>query len=166
MKLSKSVFDYFPSVKAERLWTRCQLCSVGRLTEDVPCCLNEQQQARVSFLRSRSSSQSNSVGCVRSSSWSSGWLTVGAGQAVKPAVSLPILGASPCKGNRRPARIGLPACLPACQTPQNIERLPGKEKSKPASIVQQLALNWLDLSALECRVFRKVQTSLCKSACT
>ena len=157
MELSKSVLDRFPSVKAERVWTRCQLCSVGRLTEDVPCCLNEQQQAGVSFPPARARKATVLAVCGAGPGALVGWWWE-SGQAVKPAVSLPILGASPCKGNTRPARIGLPA--DACQTLQNIER----EKSKPASIVRQLALNWLHLSALECRVFRKVQTSLCKSA--
>ena len=158
MELSKSVLDRFPSVKAERVWTRCQLCSVGRLTEDVPCCLNEQQQqARSRILPPARAPRKATVLAVCRAGALVGWWWE-SGQAVKPAVSLPILGASPCKGNTRPARIGLPA--DACQTLQNIER----EKSKPASIVRQLALNWLHLSALECRVFRKVQTSLCKSA--
>ena len=39
----------FPSVKAELPGERCHLCSVGRLTEDVPCCL----KAGVSFPSAR-----------------------------------------------------------------------------------------------------------------
>ena len=155
MKLSMC----FPSVKAERLWERCQLCCVGRLTEDVPCCLKD--QAGVSFPPLALAKQQCWL-CAELELWLADGGAEG-GQAVKPAVSLPILGASPCKGNRRPARIGLPAS--SHRTPENIERFAGKkQKSKPASIVQQLALNWQHLSAVECCVFRKVKTSPCKSA--
>ena len=103
---------------------------------------------RILPLRSRSS-QSNSVGCqCGPEPLSSGWLMVGPAprwQAVKPTLATE--SASPCKGNRRPARIGWGqlASHPAYPTHKNIQKgrkgLQVEGKSQPAPIVQQLDLN-------------------------
>ena len=117
--------------------------SWGRAT-----CITVSQLCSRRSLRSRSS-QSNSVGCqCGPEPLSSGWLMVGPAprwQAVKPTLATE--SASPCKGNRRPARIGWGqlASHPAYPTHKNIQKgrkgLQVEGKSQLAPIVQQLDLN-------------------------